>query len=258
LGLAPARICWPHPPNATTCSGMPSPSGIGIERCLFHAVSHTAMLGVSRGQDGNAIRGCTARFGRAPVGTLMATPTKCKQSNSCAITFRHANRALSFPLSPPHYDAWLLTRARWKAFRGSMMPMELSPAGTLLATPTKCKHSNSCAITIRLRNRALSLPTSPPPYDAGRFTRSRWKGVLWVHGAICTRFSGDPAGHTHQMQAFMYSSLPAFWDGNGSETVSLPRALHCCRSFWIALFSLIFRARDVRENKRRCSADGRG
>jgi len=132
--------CWPHPPNACTQTAVPSPSDIGIERCLFHPVPHNVTLVISRGQDGKACRGCTARLGVASAGTLLATPTKCKHSNSCAITIRHRNRALSFTCSPPQCDAW-------------------------------------------------------------RLTRSRWKGFPWVAQRVGTCSSGDPAGHTHQMQA---------------------------------------------------------
>ena len=79
--------------------------------------------------------------------------------------------------------------------------MGLPPAGALLTTPTKCKHSYGCAITIRHRNRAMSFPTSTPHCDSWLLPRARWEGVLCVHSADVTPSSGDPAGHTHQMQA---------------------------------------------------------
>jgi len=106
--------CWPHPPSACLITGAPSPSDIGIERCLFQPVPHTVMHDCSRGRDGKALRECTARLGLPQAGTLLATPTKCMPYYRCAIIIRHRNRALSFPTSTPYCDAWLLARARWE------------------------------------------------------------------------------------------------------------------------------------------------
>ena len=132
--------CWPYPPNACTQTAVPSPSDIGIERCLFHPVPHTC-------------------------------------------------------------DAWLLTRSRWKVLLSVHGVIGTRSSEDLLATPTKCNHLFRYAITIRHRNRALSFPCSLPHCDAWRLKRSRWKRYPWVHSAIRTRSSGDPDGHTHQMQA---------------------------------------------------------
>ena len=56
--------------------------------------------------------------GRLYLNSLLraATPTMCNHSYRCAITIRHRNRALSFPTTRPHCDAWLRTRARWEGF----------------------------------------------------------------------------------------------------------------------------------------------
>jgi len=134
--------CWPHPPNAVSHTGVPSPSDIGIQRFRFLPVHNRMMHGRSRGHDGKAFRRCTARLGLPAVETLHATPTKCSLSYKCAVTIRHRNRALSLPASPPHCDAWLLTRARWE-------------------------------------------------------------GLPWVHSAVGTPSSGDPAGHTHHVRSLI-------------------------------------------------------